>query len=181
MQVNLAGNLVGEIPGNRRLHEREKALASRLQLLYSCAMGLIHVSDRQKNVTYIVWDGTVTWDDWIQHVQTLVADPGWLVSSRFIADLQSVANSSSIREDQIDQATTVPGADPSRLAGKRGAVVARQEFRRATRFSDLIARFGTATVVFNQLDTACIFLGLDLQETLKQLEGLRAELRKGSC
>ena len=140
-------------------------------------MGILHFTDLQNDVTYIVWDGVITWDDWLKHAGELKADPGWALTSRFIADLQTVSDTSSISEQQIDMALEVVGADPAVLSRKRGAVVAREEFRRANKFGDLIERFGATSVVFNHLDTACIFLGLNPAETLRTLEQLRAEIR----
>jgi hypothetical protein len=64
------------------------------------------------------------------------------------------------------------------VAGKRGALVAQEEFRRANKIGDLLAaRFGASSVTFNRLDTACIFLGLNLAEIRRTLEQLRAEIR----
>jgi hypothetical protein len=63
------------------------------------------------------------------------------------------------------------------LANKRAAVVARDVFGKAGRFVNQMAHFGTSMVVFNNLDTACLFLGIDLEETGQALGRLRATLR----
>ena len=48
-----------------------------------------------------------------------------------------------------------------------------------TGFSGLLAELGTSTVVFNTLDTACLFLSLDVDESRLAIEQLRAQLRSG--
>jgi hypothetical protein len=143
-------------------------------------MGILHYSDRQKGVIYVVWDGKVTWDDWREHVQVQVSDPDWSIIPRFIVDLQSVTDTSSIGNEEIDQVKTVFASDPPALSGKRTAIIASDEFRRASRFAALVEPFGTSIVVFNNLDTACLFLGIDFMETQKTLVGLRVKLRDGT-
>jgi hypothetical protein len=140
-------------------------------------MGIIHTCDPQKSVTFIVWDGTVTPADWRRHIQELAADPGWTRSQCFLADLQTTTDTSSIGSGQVDIAATALGMEDGLLTGKRSAVVASLEFWRAQRFAEVVTGFGVTSVVFNSVDTACIFLGLDVTDTRQTLERLRVALR----
>ena len=140
-------------------------------------MAIAHYSDKQKGITCIVWDGQVVWDDWLRHVQDLTVDPHWLSMPRFIADLQSVTDTSTIQEKEFERAAIALAENREALALKTGAVVASQEFWQAQRFGRLIERLGTSTVVFNTLDTACVFLGIDPTETHYTIERLRSQLR----
>ena len=140
-------------------------------------MGIDHCFDRQRGVVFVVWDGPITWDDWREHVNVLLSDPDWPHTPRFIVDLQSVTDTSSIKDHEILEVRQVFTSDPAILAGKRTAVVASEQFRRASRFAELVERFGASSIVFNNLDTACLFLGIDLDEARQTLERLRAELR----
>ena len=144
-------------------------------------MAITHYSDKQKGITIIVWDGTVVWDDWLEHVQELVIDPHWRSLPRFIADLRSVTDTSAIQEKELELAAIAIAENRAALAMKTGAVVASDEFWQAQRFGKLIEGFGTSTIVFNTLETACVFLGLDPIETSQSIEQLRSQLRrKGS-
>ena len=140
-------------------------------------MGILHSSDLIKGTIYIVWDGEVTWDMWRSQMDTLMADPAWSVSTRFIADLWTVSDTSTIGAEEIDQAVGIFASNPSALTKKRGAVVAVEQFGKAGRFVKQVSRFGTATVVFNNLDTACMFLGIDVSDTSHALARLRSQLR----
>ena len=140
-------------------------------------MAIIHESDGQRDMTFIVWDGEVIWDDWLKHMEELMADPEWRRLPRFIADLQTVSDTSTIGDDAIKQAAALISANREILAKKTGAVVADEEFWRARRFGELLSEFGTSTVVFNTLDIACLFLNLDVAETRQTLKQLRAKLR----
>ena len=122
----------------------------------------------------------MTLDEWLKHIHALKADLNWPHTAGFIVDLQTVSDTSSISDQQVDQTMEAFGVDRPIVAGKRGALVAQEEFRRANKIGDLIARFGASSVTFNSLDTACIFLGLNLAETRRRLEQLRAEIRSGS-
>lgn len=140
-------------------------------------MGITYLCDKPKGVIFTVWDGVVTLDDWLSHVHMVLADPDWLQIRRAIVDMQSVSDTSSVGDEQIDQAAAVVGAMGADLATKRIAVIAADEFRRTSRFESLVKRFGVTMVVFNSLDTACIFLGLDVKDTRQTLEQLRLGLR----
>lgn len=140
-------------------------------------MAITHYSDKQKGITVIVWDGKVVWGDWLRHVQDLMVDPHWRSMQRFIADLQSVTDTSTIQEKEFELAAIAIAENREALALKTGAVVASQEFWQAHRFIRLIERFGTSTVVFNTVETACVFLGIDPIDTRHTIEQLRSQLR----
>lgn len=140
-------------------------------------MGIIHECDSTQGVTFIVWDGAILWDDWLKHAQTLMDDPEWLKMSRFLVDMQSVTDTSSIDEDTAKQAANLIGRNREIMARKRGAVVADAEFWRARRFRGLLSKFGTSPVIFNTLDTACLFLSLDLAETRQRIRQMRSKLQ----
>jgi hypothetical protein len=138
-------------------------------------MGILHSCDTQAGVIYAVWNGTVTWHDWQEHASALMSEPYWKQSSRFLVDLRSVTNTSSIDAGDIQTARQLFSQNTT--AGKRGAVIAANEFRNAQEFRTLIEASGISMVVFNGLDTACIFLGLDFTITSRELERLRNQLR----
>ena len=140
-------------------------------------MAIAHYSDKQKGITVIVWDGKVVWGDWLRRVQDLMVDPHWRSMQRFIADLQSVTDTSTIQEKEFELAAIAIAENREALALKPGAVVASQEFWQAQRFIRLIERFGTSTVVFNTVETACVFLGIDPIDTRHTIEQLRSQLR----
>jgi len=140
-------------------------------------MGIIHSTDFHRGIVYTVWDGAVTWAEWKEHASALIAEPDWQRSSRFIVDLRSVTTNTSIANEQVEQASALFIMNRLSLAGKRGAIIARDEFSNARKFESLIAPTGIAMVVFNSLDTACLFLGLGFAETNHELDRLRMQLR----
>jgi hypothetical protein len=80
------------------------------------------------------------------------ADPAWPIISRFIVDLPSVTDTSSDGDEEIDPVKTVLSSDQPALSRKRSSIITSREFRRASRFAELVERFGTSRVVLNHLD-----------------------------
>jgi hypothetical protein len=141
-------------------------------------MAIIHKSDTQKGITFNVWDATIVLEDWLKHMSELMADPEWRALPRFIADLQTVTDTTSISDGAVEKAAAILNSNREIMSRKLGAVVAQDEFWRARRFGNLLQQFGTSTITFNTLDTACLFLGLDLTETRQAIRQLRAQLRE---
>jgi len=141
-------------------------------------MAITHYSEKQKGIIYIVWDGEVVWEDWLRHLRDIMADPDCRSVPRFIADLQSVTNTSTIQAKEVELAAVELAENSEGLPIKTGAVVATKEFRRAHKFLEILKGFGASTVVFNTVDTACLFLGIDSTETRETIEQLRSQLRR---
>ena len=143
-------------------------------------MGINYSCDRQRDIIFLVWDGKVTWDNWLTHIHKLQAEPDWSAISRVIADLQTANDTSSMGNREIDQAADIFGSQRHLLSRKRIAVIARDEFGKSKRFGDAIAKFGAIFIVFSNLNTACLFLGIDEQEARQKFAELRASLRSGA-
>jgi hypothetical protein len=139
-------------------------------------MAIIQHFDPQKNLFIVVWHGTVTADEWFQYATRLTSHPAWSMTPRLLADLQFAQDTSTIGFEEIANAVRIFSGDRSALVGKQIAVVARDQFGKARRFGDLIAPFGVALVVFNNVDTACLFLGVDKGYASSKIQELRKPL-----
>jgi hypothetical protein len=123
--------------------------------------------DRRANLGCVLWEGTVTAEGWLAHIRTMTTEPDWPVVTRVLCDLRSVADLSSLGDAEITQAVALYSLAPGNLAAKRAAVAASEAFQAA------IARFGPSVIVFNTLDTACIYLGVDAAFANEIFSGLR--------
>ncbi len=52
-------------------------------------MGIAYSCDKDSGVSYEVWAGVVTGNDWVEHVRRQVADPGWPAGDRSLTDLRA--------------------------------------------------------------------------------------------
>ena len=139
-------------------------------------MGIVQHFDPSKGLAFIVWDGSVTAEEWFIAARNLISNPAWIQASRVLADVRSAVDTSTIRDAEIARAVEILSADPSALRSKRLALIARDAFGKARQFAQLISRFGISAVVFNSLDTACLFLGMEAAEAYQVLEGIRRQL-----
>ena len=142
-------------------------------------MGLGYSSDASKRIIYVVWDGTVMADEWHAHIRRMTADPDWPAATRFLADLTSVEDVTSITAEVIEQSAAIYAGIPGKLDGKQDAIVSTSKYAISKAFEQLLLRIGAAVITFYTLDTACVYLGLDLAETQQELAALRAKLSSG--
>ncbi len=138
-------------------------------------MAIIQKFDLQKGLIFVVWQGTVTAQEWFRYAHKLTSDSTWTTASRVLADLLSVQSTSSIQNQEIDQAVEIFSANRAGLVGKKLAVLARDEFGKARRFGEYLSHFGTSSVVFNNLDTACLFLGMDILYAYRMLDSMHGQ------
>jgi hypothetical protein len=139
-------------------------------------MGIKYRADSERQVIFVAWDGVVTADVWFEHIDKLIADPLWSSISAMLVDLRTVTDISSIEEAEIEHAVALFSTVPIPLSKKRVGVVASGAFWKSRRFGHLISRFGPSFIVFNDLSTACLYLGIKTTEALKALQQLRANV-----
>ena len=145
--------------------------------LYSEVMGILYRSDPAKYFMVVLWDGVFSWDEWQAHIRLAMADPDWANPPRILSDLRSVTDTATIQEPEMRQALAQLGANQHLLAGRRNAIVAGAEFRKASRYAELVEHYGMQTVVFNNLDTACIFLNINPEYARAKIAELHRELK----
>ncbi len=141
-------------------------------------MGILQRFDPEKGIVFVVWDGVVTAQEWFTYAQKLASHPDWPATPRVLGDLLSVKDTSSIHNREIEHAVEIFSANPRALRNKKLAVIAADEFGKARHFEDLLTHFGVSSVVFNNLDTACLFLGVDMLHAYRTLDAMRQELQR---
>jgi hypothetical protein len=139
-------------------------------------MGIAYSCDKDKGVSYEVWAGMVTGNDWVEHVRRQVADPEWPAGDRSLTDLRLISNNSSIGKAEMEEVVALYGAHPAKLAQGRAAVVAGKDFQLSPLFRIFTSRHGFRLIVFNDMLLACKWLGLDLNEAERSVAWLRAKL-----
>jgi hypothetical protein len=131
--------------------------------------------DRTLGLTLVVWDGVVTGHDAEEQVRRLRADPEWPPGRLHLLDLTSVSTVPTVGETRLVEML----AEMAEMRQIRFAVIAGDAFAEATRFQEAASGVGvTHVIVFNELATACAWLGIDFGETRTALHGLRNGLRR---
>lgn len=125
-----------------------------------------------------MWDGVVTADEFLTHMRRMISDPDWPSSRRIqISDMQSASADATIDQSVLRHAAFLLGEHPDKLANAKVAIIAGGEFMKASSLEGMLPSASFAMIVFNSLDTACTWLGLEFDETQSQLQELRAFLR----
>jgi hypothetical protein len=128
--------------------------------------------DHQRGLTCGVWDGLVTGNDFLAHVKRITADPAWPPGNLHLTDLSTAIVDATIDDGVMKAAADLFGTHP-KVAGLRIAVVAGGAFEKAGIFERHIARYRPFMFVFNSLNPACSWLGLDAKEIGPILDDVR--------
>jgi hypothetical protein len=141
-------------------------------------MGIAYRLEKPLSLMTTVWDGTITADDWQEHLRETFDDPDWPAVSRNLTDLRS-ADLSAITDAHRVEAVSLYEPHGHHVRGKKSAVVAGDNFDRARRFESHNEPAGLRLIVFNDLFNACTWLGIDTSAAMDTLEELRTEVRDG--
>lgn len=140
-------------------------------------MGIKYRADSEKQIIFVVWDGVVTANTWFEHIDRLIVDPLWPLIPSMLVDLHTARDISSIEEAEIEHAVALFSSVPYPLSKKKVGIVAGSAFWKSRRFGELISQFGPSIIVFNDLSTACLYLGINITEALKAIQQLRTDMK----
>jgi len=136
-------------------------------------MGIKYRVHVEKKIIFVAWKGVISAEIWFGHIQRLIADTHWPSISAMLVNLHSITDVASIGETEMQHAIALFNSIPDALFNKRIAVVAGDAFWKSHRFGQLIAPYGPSVLVFNDLSTACLYLGIKLTDATKAIQELR--------
>jgi len=138
-------------------------------------MGIKYRLHVEKKIIFVAWKGVISADEWFEHIQRLITETHWNSITAMLVNLHSITDVSSIGEAEIQHAVGLFNSMPHALSNKRIAAVAGDAFWKSRRFGQLIAPYGPSVLVFNDMSTACIYLGIKLTNATKAIQELRAD------
>jgi hypothetical protein len=135
-------------------------------------MGIAYRSIPQRRLTVEVWHGVITVDQWRTHVQTVLSasDRSWREKS--LTDI-TTADASQITDADQAEIAAMYAPHGSQFTNMRNATIASRAFEPSFEFGRRIERFGMNVIVFNEMVSACSWLGLDPSEIRPVLQELR--------
>ena len=140
-------------------------------------MPIAYRIDKAAGLTIVVWHGEVTTDDFAAHVSKLTADPDWPPGTRHIGDLTTAITIPVVATPVIVEKFRAAQEWPT----IRYALVARAGWEQAADFQQAVEAVGAATfVLFNEVQTACTWLGIDPTLMRAVINELRDQLRTQS-
>jgi hypothetical protein len=136
-------------------------------------VGIARRSIESADLIVIVWDAKIDSAVWSQAVDGQVANQE--TASRRLTDVRT-ADSSTITEADVEAMATILGNNLD-VSGVKLAIVAAAGWNVAQQFEESTRKFGITTVVFNDVATACAWLGVDVAIASSAIDGLREQLR----
>lgn len=141
-------------------------------------MGIAYRSNVGNGLSVSVWDGDVTPQQRVDRISVLGSDPEWGASGLILTDLTGVSAASRPKADDIaDAAEQFLAQVAGRVSQAKWAIVADHAFDEARDFGERIESEVPRVIVFNNLDTACSWLGTDAAVARESVASLRQEIR----
>jgi hypothetical protein len=141
-------------------------------------MGIAYRVDGPQGISVSSWTGEVTREEAMRHLAALAETPEWSSARRILTDLTGLSASALPDRDQVAE---IADAFVSQLSDRaqpaKWAIVASSAFNRALQFGDEVGDSDRRVLVFLDLASACIWLGVDLDQVRAALDTRRAEAR----
>jgi len=139
-------------------------------------MGLAHLCDHDLGCTFVVWDRTVTFDHWRDHIWGLSHDRTFPPGIKALADLTTAAGDASITIEVIEEMSVALRAHSGRTPPIELAVIPNHAWDRTNQVEYRDEGTKVTAVVFNDLPEACAWLDIDAGTAQRILNQLRADL-----
>jgi hypothetical protein len=144
-------------------------------------MGIAYRCDTTTGVSIEVWDGTITFDMARMHLDRLTNDPQWAASRRIITDLTGIAAESRPTVDEVKMLSDAFLQQLAYLVGNaKWSVIADRTFAEALVFGEQVRHEVRRMIAFTNLITACVWLGVDVDDVQPVIDDLRREIRAAS-
>src|SRR5690349_7471441 len=115
-------------------------------------MSIVYKIDPEIGITYVVFDGVVTGEEYEAHTRRLLADPAWPPSRKLhLTDVTSQITPEALPHNVIEAMADLWGTRTHGLDRMKIAVVASEGFQNARLFESRVVRHGPSMVVFNMI------------------------------
>ena len=120
------------------------------------------------------WTGPVSQEEILAHERLHLSDPSVKAGASVLIDAERAHFGTTIEE--VKEIADLYGQVIGKLKVSRMALLVNKEtYERALVFLKEVEGYGVKVIVFNSLDIACTWLGLDVNVARKQLQILKAQ------
>ena len=143
-------------------------------------MGIAYRLDPQLGCTVIVWDANVTPDEWRHHFKRMSDDPGFPPGPRVLADLSTAGGAPSFSSEVVGEMAVAWQTRTQRVGPIKLAIVPNGAWEKARELERATEGSGITTIVFNDVATACTWLGTGYDAARSIIDELRGDLAADS-
>jgi hypothetical protein len=123
-----------------------------------------------------VWVGAITLEEFLEHERRHLQDPKFPISAKIVVDITRASFDSSIGESEIQTFVDLYRHHREKVAGARIAIVAGKDFGRASLYGKMAEKHMINVIVFNGLESACVWLGVDTKAIRHDMDQILAGL-----
>jgi hypothetical protein len=125
-----------------------------------------------------LWTGPVTHEELLAHERRHLSDPLIKAGASALVDAERAQFGTTV--EQVKDIAALYGQTIGRLkVGRMALLVNKETYERALVFLKEVEGYGVKVIVFNSLDIACTWLGLDVNVARTQLQILQAQSVQG--
>jgi hypothetical protein len=143
-------------------------------------MAINYLCKPQLRLAVVVWDGVITLEDWRAHLHRMLSDPEYAPMQSQLTDLRFSSISGKISDIKIQDMINSMAALRRNISLKKLAMVAGSEWNKPRLAALALKPFFVNSIVFNDLSTACVWLGVDAAEVGRDIQDLRLSLQQDS-
>ena len=138
-------------------------------------MAITYRCDKDLRCTFIVWDADVTPEQWRDHSDRMWSDPTFPPGPLMLADLSTANGAPSVSSEVVVEMAASLRERAAKVRPIRVAVIPNGAWDKALVLERDTEGSGLTTIVFNDLATACTWLGLSEDAAKPILAKLRAD------
>ena len=143
-------------------------------------MGHAYTIRKEERLVIEVWVGKITKNELLEHERKHIKDPDLPSAPRVLIDITAAHFDPAIGNKEIEEFVDLYREHRDKTAGAKVAVVAEQEFQIAKKYESKAMRLAIDVIVFNEIDNACTWLGVNMREAQQWIHSKRVDLLSSS-
>ncbi len=144
-------------------------------------MSIIYQPDHNKGIGYVCWTGTISAAEFLEHTRLNLEGSDWPPKRNLVLiDARYAWVDHTMDETLAGQILQLNHDHQDKGYNLRVAIVATNLFEKAKIFERIASRTSSSVIVFNDLDTACTWLGIDPLGAEQTLQQMRIQERNSS-
>lgn len=135
---------------------------------------------KAERIVFEIFVGQITKDELLEHDGDLFRDPDLPSAPSVLVDISGASFDPAIGEGGFGELLQLYAEHRDKTHGAKVAVVAPKNFQKAKLYERRTASLSMNVIVFNQIDHACIWLGVETRKVQEWIASRRTALLSSS-